>query len=387
MSNAVRRGATVDWLNLTDYGGNGDGVQDETSAMIKWLTQATAGDVLYIPPGTYKYNQAAIPNVPYGCSIFGDGPRSVLMPTGVGAAIYNHGDSSAFNPSFQQGGIHQRYVIDGTNAGAGSIGLDIGDGWGLETALQIRHFNGAGSIGFYNPNRIIWSEKCRWKADVQDCTTLVVFDELAGNLPSHQYSQFDFWLYGLAGQNGVVLQNGITVTRFNNFGMHGNFQSASGAAGTALWIRDTSTFADGMVNIGVEADGSLANGPMTINLEAGASFNHLTGNIQFLSPSGATGFVNGINAGKFNIRGVFQGDSTFSNPPQPAIPANATPYTNTNQDAMVYVTGGTVSNIKVAGLSTGLTSGSFFVGGNSQTIELDYTVAPTWKWVWLTQSG
>jgi hypothetical protein len=65
---------------------------------------------------------------------------------------------------------------------------------------------------------------------------------------------------------------------------------------------------------------------------------------------------------------------------QPAVPASTTVYTNAfGVDAMVHVTGGTVSAIAIGATATGLTSGSFRVPAG-QTIKLTYTVAPTWKW-------
>lgn len=65
---------------------------------------------------------------------------------------------------------------------------------------------------------------------------------------------------------------------------------------------------------------------------------------------------------------------------QPAVPATTVALANpSGLDCVVYVTGGTVSVIAVAGTATGLTSGPIFVGAG-QTITLTYTVAPTWTW-------
>ena len=65
----------------------------------------------------------------------------------------------------------------------------------------------------------------------------------------------------------------------------------------------------------------------------------------------------------------------------PSVPATTVALTNPFwRDAMVNVTGGTVTAIAVDGTATGLTSGTFFVP-TGKTITLTYTVAPSWNWV------
>jgi hypothetical protein len=68
-------------------------------------------------------------------------------------------------------------------------------------------------------------------------------------------------------------------------------------------------------------------------------------------------------------------------PNQPAVPASTVALTNPYaQDCIVYVTGGTVTVIKVNGVTTGLTAGTFIVEA-TQTISTTNTGAPTWVWV------
>lgn len=65
----------------------------------------------------------------------------------------------------------------------------------------------------------------------------------------------------------------------------------------------------------------------------------------------------------------------------PAMPASGTAYTNKfGVSASVYITGGTVSAIAIAGTTTGVTSGMVTVGPG-QTITLTYSAAPTWNWL------
>lgn len=64
----------------------------------------------------------------------------------------------------------------------------------------------------------------------------------------------------------------------------------------------------------------------------------------------------------------------------PTLPASTVAYTNSyGYPCRVTVSGGTVTNITLDSIATGLTSGSFVIpiGG---TIAITYSSAPTWKW-------
>jgi hypothetical protein len=52
-------GGSVDWLNVksASYGALGDGVQDDTAAILAAYEDAKYGDVVYLPPGVYKISQ------------------------------------------------------------------------------------------------------------------------------------------------------------------------------------------------------------------------------------------------------------------------------------------------------------------------------------------
>lgn len=64
----------------------------------------------------------------------------------------------------------------------------------------------------------------------------------------------------------------------------------------------------------------------------------------------------------------------------PSVPASTTPVTNTSSlPATVVVSGGTVSNVVVNGVSVGTGDGTFTVPPG-QAITLTYSVAPTWTW-------
>lgn len=71
----------------------------------------------------------------------------------------------------------------------------------------------------------------------------------------------------------------------------------------------------------------------------------------------------------------------------PAVPASGTPAVNTSPiAATVVVTGGTVSNVVVNGVSVGTGDGTYTVP-SGQSITLTYSAAPTWTWTLQTAYG
>ncbi|HEY6494943.1 MAG TPA: hypothetical protein VIZ43_16840 [Trebonia sp.] len=71
----------------------------------------------------------------------------------------------------------------------------------------------------------------------------------------------------------------------------------------------------------------------------------------------------------------------------PAVPSSGTPVTSTSPlPATVVVSGGTVSNVVVNGVSVGTGDGSYTVPAG-QAITLTYSAAPTWAWTLQTAFG
>lgn len=66
----------------------------------------------------------------------------------------------------------------------------------------------------------------------------------------------------------------------------------------------------------------------------------------------------------------------------PAIPLSDTPVTNnTGLDMMVRLAAGTVTVVKIDGVTvTGVTTGEWVPLRAGSTIQLTYSVAPTWQW-------
>jgi len=71
----------------------------------------------------------------------------------------------------------------------------------------------------------------------------------------------------------------------------------------------------------------------------------------------------------------------------PAVPASTTPVTNTSPlPATVVVSAGTVTNVKVNGITVGAGDGTYTVPSGA-TIAITYSAAPTWTWTLQTTFG
>lgn len=373
----------TDWVNVRQVGAKGDGITDDTAAFQAAVNRAPTGSVVYLPAGSYLLSSTV--TVPPQVSLLGSGPGTVISYTGSGACLSQHGSNASFTPTFRTNGFLRDFTIDGSNAAAGAIGLDIGDGWGINVDITIRHFNGAGSIGLYLVNRSIWSEKCRFVASVQDCTNLVVVD-VQGGLPSHVYSDYQFYLFANANQNGIVLNNGAELSSSTIF-VRGNFQTSNSAlTNSALSIANDGSTAHihySLIHFAVENDGGLTNSPQPIIIGANGYLQECTGLLSFLSTGGTNWAASTLNGG-WNFKGLINGDATLRAVTTPAVPASGTVLTNNGNDAFVSIRGGTVTDISlgqggVATTSTGQTGGMFFLGTN-QSIKLTYSAAPTWTW-------
>ena len=87
--------------------------------------------------------------------------------------------------------------------------------------------------------------------------------------------------------------------------------------------------------------------------------------------------IPGRRDGNMQFTTLFENTGSTSTP---GFPGSNTPVTNTNKWAVfVTITGGTLTNVLVNGVSAGTTAGTYVVPA-SQTIAITYSVAPTWAW-------
>ena len=187
------------------------------------------------------------------------------------------------------------------------------------------------------------------------------------------------WFYFCNGCQVIGAQFTRGVTQFINFQGATNcevkgcyFDSFVGVASGQHMINCSSTCAANLV------DGCIVNastgwpGFLNDNSNAGAQnryTNNQTQGLQILT-----------NASQAMLRGNTGWNPRGASMTQPAVPASGTALTNTyGPDATVIISGGTVTAIAIGGTATGLTAGSFRVPFG-QTITLTYSAAPTWQW-------
>jgi hypothetical protein len=71
----------------------------------------------------------------------------------------------------------------------------------------------------------------------------------------------------------------------------------------------------------------------------------------------------------------------------PAVPSSTTPASNTsNRPATVVISGGTLTNVSVNGVTVGTGDGTYTVPGGG-TIAVTYSAAPTWTWTLTSAYG
>lgn len=364
------------------------------------------GGVIVLAPATFYTNAAwTLPaQTTSGSSgggpvcLQGSGPATVLRP--VGAAITGISYHRTANYAGQYGlsaqpdtGYIRDITIDGTNATGASIGLDFGDGWGYDIRVNVANFTGAGAIGINEINRIFWTEKAHVIVNIQNCTNSYIIDTVNGTADrSHEYGYREMYLFCNStasvtnAQTGITIRNGAYVAG-SSFIVKGNFEDAN-AAGTPAGPVFTLSGQDGSGNysvmnhchldVSVEANNGRAVGCVPFSF--GSANNTVGGSGGVLNFQFSTWANSNPSQGQFQFEGPMSGDTSLFTVSTPAVPASGTAFTNNQNSSMVYISGGTVTQINVANINTGRTSGAFYIPMN-RSITLTYSVAPTWVWI------
>jgi hypothetical protein len=420
--------------NITQITPTGDatGVND-TTAIMTAIAALTDGGTIYLGPGEFYITY--VPGVstlsPYaislpvqtsagasggmGVNIQGCGSATVVYVVGNYTGFFVHRSAQygqQYGKPGQQTAVFLRdFVVDGTNAGASSVGVDIGDGWGYDLNLVIVNFTGASAIGLYIINRLMFTEKGRFRAHLMNNTTAAKLsvDNTATSDVSHEYNIYDFYIFGNENQQGVVTDNGSS-----NGGcvlwLHGNMSNTASTNGTptggvaALTITGSdgngnyTQFYSSEIVMKIEGNPGVSPGntpPYAIYL--GSSSNAIQQCHGIITHSLTTSV---LNNGEFSFRGLIPGDSGLSviytgspgsgetSSSQPTLPATNTAQQNYGPDTMVYVNGGTVTGVSLSGVATNQTSGGFFLpAGGYITVKYTGTPAPTWTWVPASRSS
>lgn len=302
-------------------------------AMLPVVNGYASGKIVF-GPGTVK--MSVTPNNP-GSSVYvqGAGRYATTINSFVTGGdcfrIFDPGQSGTSDTN-NAGGI-SAMTIRGDNAGAGAVGLHIGDLDNYRVDVVVVNFQGAGSKGIWFDNEYFYTEQLYGDVVVSGCTQCVVFDNptTAANTSGSSFARIQMTirlLQGLDGTgqvwgDGVVLQNGALITDAD-LTITGNF-NMSAAATSAAVLRITGTTPAGHLNagritaiassrlhIGVECDsvGANANAPMTIFSDGTAVIQQCYG--QLIFGSGSNTFVSSNIAGQLkSCNFVVYGDNAL----------------------------------------------------------------------------
>lgn len=187
--------------------------------------------------------------------------------------------------------------------------------------------------------------------------------ELQSDCSRNSFSNIYIWKGGL---NGLLL-NGANYNKFDALDIQNS------QAGSTIRIAD----GDGNVVSKLHAwdDQGTKTQEYAFRETGTSNFNILTDS---QLEAQLTGYVSIVGNNTFTINNI--GFNPVGNFPAPAVPATTVNYTNEfGYPCLVTIYGGTVTDIKIDSVSTGLTTGPFPIAPGI-TISMTYSVAPTWVW-------
>lgn len=377
------------WANILSFGADPTGTNDSTSAINAALNSLPisgspgVGGVVYFPAGTYKTTTTITCNAVAPVYFMGDGPQVTRINyygTGDCISMYNNYTPAGGPASILVwGGGVEGMTIDGTNAtGTTMAGLHIGDmKYAAVRRVHIQNFSASGGVGLWQDNRMFWTEDCLFEVHVIGCPTAVLIDTHSTHT-AHDNNVYDI---GTSLANGNV--NGVVLSGNSNcyhcrFHIHGGGQSSStGTAGYWLLLGGDAT--NCFMNLcelymQMESDGG---GTVSQGLIKTVGTSSITAHGLLSYQNGANVTASSINA-QFKFTGPIFGDNSLNALTASTTFNAATPMNKPPQ--LMIVTGGTVSAIKINGITTGLTSGCFFIPSGT-TYEIDCTVNPTVTWI------
>jgi len=423
------------WFDVRDYGAKGDGTTDDTASINSAISAADAvgGGTIYFPRGTYKTSanitlwadNLVIKGANKGNTIIKPVSGSTFdvfatpIPATAGTGGYTQhflgiegitidcsamaSTSNGRGNAIHYYGVIQSYIRDVTIFSCPNWGIVLdGDATNFSSKVEIRanyiEGCGGGILATY-------SDECSLLYNFIDGANLAVassqpmFDapDTVG-YPIHIKSGFGFIEGNIVGNAGTYTSPALQVessetmrisnNRFNqtryqaircigdNNIIEGNQFSNCSSVGAVEVLRLGSK---NNIVIGNRFDilAGSAHYTYCVYEPSAKGSNVVVGNQVVAGTSGAIHMDPSSTANRVS-------DNVGYNPvgpiTSPTIPTSTTAFTNNyGSNAMVYITGGTVTAVTVGGTATGLTSGGFRVP-SGQTIAITYSVAPTWKW-------
>jgi hypothetical protein len=346
-----------------------------------------------------------------GVSMWGTGSSTIVFQVGNGTAISLHrtsGYAAQFGQPAQMTTSQLKYfVLDGTNATAGAIGLDYGDGWGYDIDLTIVNYTANNSIACQQINRVFWTEKAHVKLNLMNNLQPFIITRTSAGDHSAEYNHYEFYIFINTDAAGANMYNGVQILGGMNLGgvyleAHGNVSSLPagwnlnanpialfsfvGSDGSGDWSRMYA----GEMHYKIEQNGGVpSTGNYPYDIYMGSNNNAMkqsTGRIAYTGGNSPNGQINGA---EFTFDGPILGDTYLSNlstgPPgsattitgQPAFPGFGTIQQNYGPNQQVSVSGGGTTGVTISGQATGLAAGTFFVQAGASITVNGAGAAPT----------
>ena len=202
---------------------------------------AAVPSTLIVTGGNYHLN-AALPIIPPRVDVIPSG-QVVFTCSSAGAVTFMRQQNTAFptsgNPPAvwaptNQAGKIGPFIIDLTNAGAGSVGLQVGDIYAPDVYVLIVNGTSAGTIGFLLQSTVGWCERGKYRVITDNCA-IGVQRNGNGLVANNSFDYSDFWFSIRSEPNQDGLQDinllsmvGGSTTMYGNF--EGNSSSNTGTA-------------------------------------------------------------------------------------------------------------------------------------------------------------
>jgi len=241
--------------------------------------------------------------------------------------------------------------------------------------VTCQNFDLSGQVGLQVINRTFWTEKGWFRAQLYNNT---IAARLATNIPatdhSNEYNEYDFTLFANQNQQGIVVDG--TNQGGCNLKLKGNMCQTTATSGAptgnvaALSLIKTQ---------GTSPESRWYGGSINMKLEFNQTAQFPTGTVApYGIYSDGTGYVretignilhsltnSNLNGAEFTFQGLISGDPNLAQGwPSTAFPGYGNAWNNKGPAANVCITGGTVTSIVINGVTTGLTSGAFYVAAN-----------------------
>jgi hypothetical protein len=347
-------------LSPYDFGAVGDGVADDTTALNNWFTQVAVAGSGQLGNGTYRVTANMTWSCPRNCpKVVGNGPSysKIAFDAGFGLTIQGvGGTNTVFFGRFAD------FSVIGNIAGVlvkiANGASDAFNGVPFDNIVVNNNSTNAANKGVqFNA---LYSSKVFMTVNCSGSGNGTAMELVAGSMNT---------IKAICGQANVGLH--LTST---GSAVAGNFFDAVDieVCATCVLIDNASvqdnTFVGGVIsfnavgNVGIDATAGVANEFRNMNYGGSGTLFHAT------VATHRKGF-NWVN----RVQNVVS---------TPGVPASGTAVVNTNgQSALVNISGGTLTNIVVNGISIAVTTPATVIVDNDTSITLTYTVAPTWRWM------